>query len=179
MDRTSIGLRVEDRLDGAFNFSPLKERIRLILEVNDLLNFAKTTVTPPTNATLLAEHNEKDARMLILDVVRDHIIPHLLGKKTAKEMWDALTKLYQSDNHYRKMVLRDQLRATKMSKTNTIATYLTRITQVRDELAAIGETVDDHELVRTALNGFYKVMGGLRCKDCCSGESSQVGAHVG
>ena len=79
----SIGLRVEDKFDRASNFNPWKERIRLILEVNDLLEVTKPTVTPPTDATQLAEHNKKDAkaRMLILDAVRDHIIPHLLGKK--------------------------------------------------------------------------------------------------
>ena len=75
----STGLRVEDMLDGASNFNPWKERITLILDVNDFLNFSKTEVIPPINATLLAEHNKKDAkaRMLILDVVMDHIIPHL------------------------------------------------------------------------------------------------------
>ena len=98
----------------------------MILEVNDLLNFAKTTVTPSTDAPLLAEHSKKDAkaRMLILDTVRDHIIPHLSRKKTTKEIWDALTELYQSDNHNIKMVLRDKLRATKMSRTYTVATHL-------------------------------------------------------
>ena len=81
--------------------------------MNDLLNFAKTIVTPPTDATLLVEHNKKEAkaRMLILDAVRDHIIPHILGKKATREMWEALTKLYQSDNHNRKMALRDKLRS--------------------------------------------------------------------
>ena len=68
----------------------------LILEVNGLLDLTKPTVTPPTNATQLAEYNKKDvkAKMLILDAVRDHIIPLLSGKKSAKEMWEALTKLY-------------------------------------------------------------------------------------
>ena len=84
----------------------------LILEVNDLLDFAKTIVTPPIDATLLVEHNNKDAkaRIFILHVVRDHIIPHLSWKKTTKKMWEALTKLYQSDNHNRNMVLRDKLK---------------------------------------------------------------------
>lgn len=43
-----------------------------------------------------------------------------------------------------------------MSGIDIVATYLTWIIQVHDELAAIGETVDDHELVRTTLNGFTK-----------------------
>ena len=102
----------------------------------------------------LVEHKKNDAkaRLLILDAMRDHIIPHQLGKTTTREMWEALTKIYQSDNHNKKMVLRFKVRATKMSKTNTMATYLTRIMQASDELAAVGETVLDHEMVRMALN---------------------------
>ena len=33
-----------------------------------------------------------------MDRVKDHIFPHLSGKKTAAEMWTALESLYQSKN---------------------------------------------------------------------------------
>jgi hypothetical protein len=88
--------------------------------------------------------------------VKDHLIPHLSGKTTARDMWEALKSLFQSKNENRKMVLREKLRDTKMTGSDTVTTYLTRIRQVRDELAAIGETVDDSELVRTTLKGFTK-----------------------
>jgi hypothetical protein len=54
------------------------------------------------------------------------------------------------------MVLREKLRDTKMTGSETVTSYLTRIQQVRDELAAVGETVSDSELVRTTLKGFTK-----------------------
>jgi hypothetical protein len=41
-----------------------------------------------------------------------------------------------------------------MSSSNTVASYLVRITQIHDQLVAIGEAVDDTELVNVALNGF-------------------------
>jgi hypothetical protein len=44
----------------------------------------------------------------------------------------------------------------KMTGLDTVATYVTRIRQVRDELVAIGETMDDLELVRMTLKGFTK-----------------------
>ena len=52
--------------------------------------------------------------------------------------------------------MREKLRSTKMTKTNTVASYLTKITQVRDELAAVGKIVQGTELVRIALGGFPK-----------------------
>lgn len=70
------------------------------------------------DATLLVVHKKEDvnAKRIILDAVKDHIIPHLSGKKTARNMWEVVTKLYQSDNHIMKMVLRDKLRITRMSR---------------------------------------------------------------
>ena len=43
-----------------------------------------------------------------------------------------------------------------MATSENVASYLTRISQVRDELAAIGEKVDGSELVRTTVNGETK-----------------------
>jgi hypothetical protein len=54
------------------------------------------------------------------------------------------------------MVLQEKLRGTKMTKTNSVTSFLTRFSQIHNELAAIGEIVDPSELVRTALNGFSK-----------------------
>jgi hypothetical protein len=96
------------------------------------------------------------AERILLDGVKDHLIPHLAEKKTSKEMWDALTKLYRSDNQNRKMALRDKLHGTKMARGESITSYLTRLTQVRDELATVGDIVLDEELVCIALNGFGK-----------------------
>jgi hypothetical protein len=69
-------------------------------------------------------------------------------------MYDALVGLYQSGNTNRKLILRHKLRSVEMSKSDTVASYLMRITQIRDQLVAIGEAVDDTELVNVALNGF-------------------------
>lgn len=43
-----------------------------------------------------------------------------------------------------------------MTNAENITSYLTRITQVRDELGSIGEVVVDNELMSTALNGVTK-----------------------
>ena len=53
-------------------------------------------------------------------------------------------------------MLRDKLRETRVSTLGSVATYLTKITQMHDELVAVGEKVEDRELVRIALNDFTK-----------------------
>jgi len=37
-----------------------------------------------------------------------------------------------------------------------VVTCITRLTQVRDDLGAVGEAIADNELVRTTLNGVSK-----------------------
>jgi hypothetical protein len=43
-----------------------------------------------------------------------------------------------------------------MTKAENVVTYLTRLTQVRDELGVVGEAIVDSELVRKTLNGVSK-----------------------
>jgi hypothetical protein len=54
-----------------------------------------------------------------------------------------------------------------MSKLDTVASYLMRITQIRDQLVAIGEAVDDTELVNVALNGFLRSWEPFVQRDLC------------
>ena len=48
------------------------------------------------------------------------------------------------------------LKSIQMSRYDNVTGYFMRITQTRDQLVAIGEKVDDIELVNVALNGFTK-----------------------
>ena len=72
-----------------------------------------------------------------MDGVRDHIVPHLSGKKSTLEMWKDLESLYQSKNENRRMVLQERMRNTKVAKGEGVLPYLTRLTQIRDELGAV------------------------------------------
>jgi chromatin segregation and condensation protein Rec8/ScpA/Scc1 (kleisin family) len=141
----ATGLRVEDRLDGAVNFGAWKERMILILQESELWDIVENSttnpVTIPTDATLLAAYTKKSikAKRIILDAIKDHLIPHVTGKTNAYEMWESLTKLYQSTNENRKMVLREKLKSIRMTKAENVVTYLTSLTQVRDELVRIRE----------------------------------------
>ena len=54
------------------------------------------------------------------------------------------------------MVLSEKLRSTKMARGESMTSYLTRVSQVRDELAAVGEVVDNSDLIWVALNDFSK-----------------------
>jgi hypothetical protein len=90
-------LKIEDRLEGATNFRAWKARILLLLEENDLKEYVEMVVPSPNDPQELAAHKKKEvkAKRVLLDSVKDHLIPHISEKKTTKEMyelWWACTK---------------------------------------------------------------------------------------
>jgi hypothetical protein len=64
----------------------------LMLEENGLWEFVEGKAVLPTDPAQQPAHLKKDVktRRISVDGVKDHIIPHLSGKKTAKDMWEAL-----------------------------------------------------------------------------------------
>lgn len=50
--------------------------------------------------------------------------------------------------------MKNKLRSIDMTRSDTVTTYLMKIIQIPDQLAAVGEKVADEELVNMALNSF-------------------------
>jgi hypothetical protein len=69
-------------------------------------------------------------------------------------MFDSLTRLCEIKNTSRKLTLRHQLKNITMNKSETMVNYFLKISQIKDQLAAIGDPIEDTELVTTTLNGF-------------------------
>ena len=60
------------------------------------------------------------AKRIIADSIKDHLIPQVSSLKTLKEMFDALTKLFEGKNINRKMTLRNELENVKIPNVETI-----------------------------------------------------------
>ena len=72
-----------------------------IFKENKLWALVTTVVVPPSNDPIaldIHEVKEANAQRLILDGVRDPLIPHLAEKRIAKEMWQALKNIYEAKN---------------------------------------------------------------------------------
>jgi CRISPR/Cas system-associated endonuclease Cas3-HD len=93
-------LKLEDRLEGATDFRAWKARVVLLLEENDLKDYVESVVVALTNHQELATHKKKEvkAKRVLLESMKDHLIPHIAEKATAKEMYDALVGLYRNKN---------------------------------------------------------------------------------
>jgi hypothetical protein len=146
---------VEDRLDGSSKFNSWKSRLHVTLEESDLLRLIEGTL--PTTTT--DEENDEwktydvKSRKIIIYSIRDHLLPHISTFKTTYLLYDALKKMSDNNNTNIDLTLKHQLQNLKRTKYDTITTFFMKISEIRDQLGAIGEAIIDIELVMITLNG--------------------------
>jgi len=150
-----VGLRVEDRLEGVSNFRSWKSRMLMLLNEHDLKDHILRDIPEPEAAREKTKHkkNEAIAMRIIMDSVRDHLVPVISNQDSAKKMYEALRNLFENENPSRIIALKDQLRQCKFTRDDSISTFFVKLSQIRDQLAAIGESTPDREMVLTAMAG--------------------------
>ena len=90
------GLRDQDKLDENSNFVIWKARILSVLDRHCIKGFALRTMAIPVDPADNERYEDAmaKAKCIILDGVKDHVIPHIVEKNMAKEMRDTLMTLY-------------------------------------------------------------------------------------
>ena len=85
---------------------------------------------------LKALHKKKlvKAKNIIDDSITDYLIPQVYSLKTPEEMFDSLTKLFEGKNINQKMTLRNKLKNVKIQNAETIQSYFTRVSQIKEQL---------------------------------------------
>ena len=104
----------------------------LVLEENDLEGFIEADIPESKEEEAKAKHKKslvKEKRITV-DSIKDHLIPHVSSLNTPKQMFDALSRLYEGKNINRKMTLRTQLKKVKMQDLESIQSYFTRVSQI-------------------------------------------------
>ena len=77
---------------------------------------------------------------IITDSIKDHLIPHVSSFRTPKEVYDALTEMFEGNNINEKMNLRNHL---KIHNSETIQSYFTRVAQIKEQLEAVEENAKE------------------------------------
>lgn len=75
---------------------------------------------------------------LIVDGVRDHLLPTIFELDIAHEMLKTLEEIFVIKNTMRIINLKDILSNIKMEIGESIASYFMRITELRNQISKIG-----------------------------------------
>jgi hypothetical protein len=164
----TYSMKSENKLDGASNFRAWKTRIDLILAKNKVLDIMKEKIVKPEfeegkekepqNIAVMEKFKDGDinAMIIIVDSIKDHLIPYISHLESLKKMYDALTNLFSVRNIGQVMSLKNELRDMKMNDDDSITSYFVRISQLRDQIQAIEEIISEKELENIVLNGLPK-----------------------
>ena len=68
-------------------------------------------------------------------------------------MFDSFTKLFEGKNINQNITLRNQLKNVKIQNAETIPSYFTRVSQIKEQLVVVEEEVENAEVVISTLNG--------------------------
>ena len=72
-------------------------------------------------AKALHMKNLVKVKKIIVDSIKDHLIPKVSSLKTPEEMFDSLTKLFEGKNINQKITLRKQLKNMKIQNAETMS----------------------------------------------------------
>ena len=107
--------KLDGNIEGIKHFRAWKYRFMLIIEEHDLEGYNKVEVKEPKAKSKHNKYMIKSKR-IIIDSIKDHLIPQVYSKNTPKEMFDALTSLFEGKNINRRMTLRNQLKGVNIQK---------------------------------------------------------------
>ena len=105
----------------------------------DLDDIVTRNLEEPTAVTARAAYRKKQAKAkrLIFESIKDGMMPLVQSLPTAKDCMDTLSKLYDVDAPSLKRSLKRELFTMKMDKNETVASFFSRIAQLKEQLSTI------------------------------------------
>lgn len=83
---------------GIANFLAWKKRIDLLLKENEILDYVKGSVIVPTKeqTQALTKYNkdETSTQRILIESIKDPLIPYVFKLETSKEIYDKLVELF-------------------------------------------------------------------------------------
>jgi putative lipoic acid-binding regulatory protein len=123
----TYSMKSKNKLYGASNFRAWKTRIDLILAKNKVLDIVKQEFEEgkekeQQNVEAMEKFKDVDinAMSIIVDSIKDHLIPYISHLDSSKKMYNALTNIFSVRNIGQVMSLKNELRDMKMNNDDNI-----------------------------------------------------------
>ena len=126
-----------------------------ILEERDLDSFVTSVIEEPTTNARRTNYKKNQAKekRIIYDSMKDNLMSVITPLKTTKECFDIITNIYEKKYPTQKRALKNKLHNMKMEKDETMESFFTNISQVKDQLVSIGVETYEDDLLQTTTDG--------------------------
>ena len=126
------------------NFSLWKMRIKAVLRKDNCL---AAIGERPEEITDDGKWNEMDGNAIVnLHLaLADGVLSSVAEKKTAKEIWDTLTKLYEAKSLHNKIFLKRKLYTLRMMESTMVIDHINTLNTLFSQLTAMGHSIETGE----------------------------------
>ena len=126
-----------NKLVGTNNFIAWKKRNDILLKENELLKLAKRNITilakEQTQALSKYNKDETRAQRIMIESIKDSLIPYVSRFETSKEIYDKLVELFSVSTTREVISLRNELYKMKIKKEG-IAPCFMKISEMSDKI---------------------------------------------
>ena len=126
------------KLVGSSNFSAWKKRTNLNLIEDEVMDYVEGSKIQPSKEDALAHakymKGEIRAQRILIESIKDSLIPYVSILKSAKEIHEKLVELFSVSTVGEAISLRQELYKMKLSREEGITSYFMRISEIRDQL---------------------------------------------
>jgi hypothetical protein len=148
-------LHVEKLLTDGSNWPTYRDRMMWALRSRGLLeHLTSATITATytnigtvNNITpeMRWENDEAITMHVIATSIPNTVFTNIKSKQNAKDVWDALKALFESRTQMVIVGTSQQLQLTKCSEDDSVREHFDKLTNLREQLAAMGKSIPDNE----------------------------------
>ena len=166
-------VKPEHMLQGSSNFAAWKARIMNTFVEFDLDDLVTRNLEEPIVVATRATYRKKQAKAkrLIFESIKDNMMPLVQSLSTAKECFDTLSKMYDIDAPSLKRSLKKQLFNMKMEKNETVASFFSRVAQLKEQLLSIGAMRETNDFIGAAIDGLLDSWASFISSVCGRGKT--------
>ncbi len=158
-DLGSSATKIEKLNDSNFHF--WKQKIVLLLALKDLDDLIEKDAPSEKDKDDDWDKKDRRARAIIGLSLSDEHLEHVRDVKTAKEMWKAITDVFERHTLLNELYARRKFYTVTMENGEKILTYLNRVRHLAATLKSMDVDIDDKEIAMAALNGLPPTYEGL------------------
>lgn len=141
-----------EKLKDAENYPMWQFQVNIILQSNNLFFLVdpKTMQTPDE----VSKNMQKDAQVkrLIVGSVEKHVLLHIMGCETGRQMYSKLRTIYERDNSQQKYNLWNQFYKFSYKKEQDITTNIAEIENITVRLKALDEKLSEEMIIMKILS---------------------------
>ena len=119
------------------------------------------TVPAKEQTQALAKYNkdERRAQRILIESIKDPLIPYVSKLETSKEIYDKMVELFSVSTVEEVILMCNELYKMKISKEVGIAPYFMKTSEMGDQLQELGEVMSNKEMTIVVLNALPEEWG--------------------